>query len=172
MNYIFRTIIIYLSLLPVIVFAENKQCKVLDNFTKLETKLDLNKIQLPSASNGKTESIINYLKKVSMINFWASWCAPCQKELPILDKVGETEDYNVVTINLSDKINIINRVFKELDIKNLPSFRLPDYKIIKEYNLSGLPATIVITQDQDYVSLGMLKQDSNEIRNWLSCLSK
>jgi Thiol-disulfide isomerase and thioredoxins len=57
-------------------------------------------------STNKKISLNNYKSKVVIINFWATWCAPCKEEMPHLDKLKSKsvfQDLEVIQINIADK---------------------------------------------------------------------
>ena len=65
-------------------------------------------------SEGQKVSLNNYKSNPLIINFWATWCAPCKKEMPSLDKLktlNEFKNINIIPINIVVKV-----------IKNLKSF--------------------------------------------------
>ena len=68
-------------------------------------KLDLNQI------NGD---------EIYILNFWATWCAPCEDEMPSLDKLHGKEGIFVYPINMEEKnINNTDKFYKDLNINNL-----------------------------------------------------
>ena len=87
-------------------------------------------------------------KKVSLINFWATWCLPCMKELPSLNRLFElkkNDDFQVIGIN-SDYENqkkLVNKTIKDLRI-SFPQILDKDGKFVEKFNVGGLPTTIVV----------------------------
>ncbi|WP_236675999.1 TlpA family protein disulfide reductase [Chryseolinea lacunae] len=69
----------------------------------------------------KLEALINAPSdKVQIINFWATWCAPCVKELPLLEKLNaDNADVNVTLINLdfADKLEKVNAFVARKNMK-------------------------------------------------------
>ena len=54
-------------------------------------------------SEGQKVSLNNYKSNPIIINFWATWCAPCKKEMPSLDKLKKLDDFkniNIIPINI------------------------------------------------------------------------
>ena len=54
-------------------------------------------------SEGQKTSIINYSRNPIIMNFWATWCAPCRKEMPSLDKLkslNEFKNVHILPINI------------------------------------------------------------------------
>ena len=91
-------------------------------------------------------------KKVSLINFWATWCLPCMKELPSLNRLFElkkNEDFQVIGIN-SDYENqkkLVDKTIKELKV-SFPQVLDKEGKLVEKFNVSGLPTTLVIHNDK------------------------
>ncbi len=54
--------------------------------------------------DGEETSLASFAGKPTLVNLWASWCAPCVKELPTLDRLSRTQEgkLNVVAINEDD----------------------------------------------------------------------
>jgi thiol-disulfide isomerase/thioredoxin len=100
------------------------------------------------------EIINSKSNKVKVINFWATWCAPCVKEMPLVEKVGlDREDVEVILVSMDlDLDPNPDKVHRFIERKKLQSRvvildeRDPNKFIDKiDENWSGaLPATIVI----------------------------
>ena len=87
--------------------------------------------------------------KIKILNFWATWCAPCKKEMPSLDEFqGKNEDVLVFPINV-DKPNKekTNKFFKDLNIKNLQIYFDHELKLVNKFKLRGVPTTILINKN-------------------------
>ena len=58
--------------------------------------------------------------KIYILNFWATWCAPCREEMPSLDKLQEKNGIFIFPINLEEKnLQKTEKFYKDLNIKNL-----------------------------------------------------
>mgnify|MGYP001189297169 CR=1 FL=1 len=106
--------------------------------------------------NQKNEKIQTYKifekKNKYLINFWATWCQPCKKELPDLEKILKNlEDINLKIYIVSiDKKNIEEQklFLKKNNISLLTPFFDPDMKFFNSLNLRGIPTTILIKQNR------------------------
>ncbi len=96
--------------------------------------------------------------KVVILNFWASWCAPCVKEFPAMVELVDKFQGNVVFLAVSkdNKLENINRFLEKFDNMNMPGF----VKIIWDHdkNISEdifyvmrLPETIIIDKDMNMI---------------------
>ena len=86
--------------------------------------------------------------KIKILNFWATWCAPCKEEMPSLDKFYvKNPDFLVYPINL-EKINQkkTKKFYDDLNIQNLKIFFDPEFQLAKQFKLRGVPTTIFINQ--------------------------
>ena len=87
--------------------------------------------------------------KIQILNFWATWCAPCKKEMPSLDEFQvRNNDILVFPINV-DKPNKekTNKFFKDLNIKNLQIYFDEELQLVKKFKLRGVPTTILINKN-------------------------
>ena len=110
--------------------------------------------------------------KIKILNFWATWCAPCKAEMPSLDKFSiKNPDFLVFPINL-EKINKKKtmKFYNDLNIKNLNIFFDPEFKLAKQFKLRGVPTTVFINQKgQEFARvLGDIDFDDKKFIKWLN----
>ena len=94
--------------------------------------------------------------KVLVITFWASWCGPCRKELPLLEgiqRVAGKEKVQVVAINIEDR-----EVYRALARRLAPSFTLriahDTFKKPSEaYGVNGIPHLVLIGRDGKVIAV-------------------
>ncbi len=148
---------------------QEKNCAVPKPFKLVDkTKTDIYRLEKILAKTTATNTDIDGLS-VKLVNFWAAWCGPCRKELPFLEKIHADKKATVMLINVGDKKKMIDKIFSELEIKQLKT-RLASSDILSDFSLSGLPASLVFTDKQVYLGMGQLKEEQ-AIGNWLQCLS-
>ena len=97
--------------------------------------------------NQKDVHLNDYKGKLLILNFWATWCAPCKEEMPSLDRLQENIDlYNlkIFPINIgSENLAKSENFFKELEIKNLNIYFDSPITLAKKFSLRGVPTTIL-----------------------------
>ncbi|SNR39063.1 TlpA family protein disulfide reductase [Paracoccus sediminis] len=106
--------------------------------------------------NGGTRRLADYRGKVVLLNFWATWCAPCRKEMPYLDALQAEmggEDFEVVAVatgrNTPEKID---KFYEETGLKNLPVLLDPRQQLARAMGVVGLPVTVLIDRDGNEVA--------------------
>ncbi|KIC11847.1 thioredoxin [Leisingera sp. ANG-M1] len=103
------------------------------------------------ADGAGTASLTDYQGKVVLLNFWATWCAPCRKEMPQLSELQEEfggEDFEVLTIATGRNSPAgIQKFFDEAGISNLPRHQDPKQALAREMAVIGLPITVLLDRD-------------------------
>ena len=91
---------------------------------------------------------IGYKEDILIINFWATWCAPCKKEMPSLNSLAQNmkyEDIRIITIASGrNSKEAIDAFFDDNNLINLKKYRDPRGRIAIKYGVTALPTTIVI----------------------------
>jgi thiol-disulfide isomerase/thioredoxin len=111
----------------------------------------------------------NFKGKTVVLNLWATWCGPCVKELPSLDRLaGKLDGNNAVVLAVSqDKgaTAIAKPFLDKLGVKNLPPYTDPSRKLSKDFGVRGLPTTFIIACSGMIVGQveGPLEWDSPEM---------
>ena len=87
----------------------------------------------------------------TVVNFWATWCAPCRAEMPTLealDKAFEGKGLDVITIATGRNPQpAIDKFFAEIGVENLPKHLDPKQALARDMAVLGLPVTVVLNQD-------------------------
>lgn len=86
-----------------------------------------------------------------VLNFWATWCAPCRKEMPSLSNLQthfKDDPVNVVTIATGrNPVPAMRSFFQEIGVDNLPMLRDPKQKLARDMGVLGLPITVILNPE-------------------------
>jgi thiol-disulfide isomerase/thioredoxin len=100
---------------------------------------------------GEEVTLADFRGKVVLVNLWATWCAPCVKELPLLAKLQAKRagaDFMVIALNLDRPGKAdVPEFLKEADAAALEPFADPTMKMMRGFRVAGLPTTILIGAD-------------------------
>lgn len=108
---------------------------------------------LPASSfvedgDGKAVPLASYRGKIVLLNLWATWCPPCVRELPALDRLQARlggPDFDVVTVSLDqDGAARPGAFFERLNIAHLPLYVDPHKRLGRFFPTDVLPASFVI----------------------------
>ena len=91
----------------------------------------------------------DYRGNLILINFWATWCAPCKREMPSLEKLtNKYPEIKVYAINTEKPNKLkIRDFFRTIDVASLDTYYDPDFKLVKQFKMRGLPTSILINKD-------------------------
>lgn len=97
---------------------------------------------------GRTRSLQEWRGRVVLVNLWATWCAPCRKEMPALaalqGKLG-SEDFEVVAISVDRKgAEVAAPFLAEIGVTALALYVDPSTLVLEKLRAAGLPATFLI----------------------------
>ena len=86
---------------------------------------------------------------IMILNFWATWCAPCKEEMPSLEELSKKyPEILIYPINLEkpnqDKAK---KFFTDLDISKLDIYFDPNFSLVKLFNMRGVPTSILIDKN-------------------------
>ena len=116
----------------------NKEFKKYDNLSFLDDKN--NQINLDDL-NGN----------LILLNFWATWCAPCKEEMPSLDNLQSNKNLNnlkIFPINIGkDNLKKALEFFEDLEITNLNIYFDNPSTLAKTFSLRGVPTSILIDKE-------------------------
>ncbi len=123
--------------------------------------------------SGNIVNLQNFKGKLIIINFWATWCAPCREEMPSLDKLQideELENLKIFPINVGqEKISKSEDFYKDYKIKNLDIYHDQSLNLPNKFFLRGLPTTIFIDKNglEFARAVGSIDFQNEKFINWL-----
>jgi len=139
----------------------NKELKKYDSLTFVDSKnneLNLN----------------DYKGNLVLLNFWATWCAPCKDEMPSLDLLQGHEKLDnliVFPINVGqDNIKKASIFFEDLKIQNLKLYFDSPITLAKKFGLRGIPTSILFNKDGYEFAriIGSIDFEDKKFINWLT----
>ena len=122
----------------------------------------------------KLMDISKYKGRVILLNFWASWCRPCVKEIPSLVRLQQQfdqDDFNIITINVGESKEQIVEFMKKVKLE-LPIMLDADGQAVKDWGVYAYPSSLVLDRKGviRYAYLGALEWDSQSIINTIKGL--
>lgn len=111
-----------------------------------------------------------------LINLWATWCGPCVKELPALDRLAaakNSDDFEVVAISVDrGKAETLQKFLAKTGVTNLPLVRDPEAAFPQAMGLGVLPVTFVVNKNGEIIGqlLGEADWDSGEAKVFVDAL--
>ena len=123
--------------------------------------------------NQKSVNLDDFKGKLIIINFWATWCAPCKEEMPSLDNLQSNTKFNnlkIFPINIGQEdVSKSKFFFKELNIKNLDIYIDSPITLAKKFALRGVPTSILFNKEGKEFAriIGSIDFSDEEFINWL-----
>ena len=123
--------------------------------------------------NQKNVNLADFKGKLVILNFWATWCAPCKEEMPSLDDLqsnSKLSNLKIFPINIGQEdISKSEFFFKELNIKNLNIYFDAPITLAKKFSLRGVPTTILFNKKGEEFAriIGSIDFKNEEFINWL-----
>jgi len=107
--------------------------------------LDINELKFKDFNLNDVD-LTNKKGNIVILNFWATWCVPCKKEMPSLEELSKLyPKVTIYPINL-EKPNKgkTKKFFESLGINNLKIYFDPEFKLVKSFSMRGVPTSILI----------------------------
>ena len=123
---------------------------------------------------GKKVNLNNYQGKLIIVNFWATWCAPCKEEMPSLDRLYRDNNFKnlvVFAVNMEQpNTKKAKRFFTDLNIQNVEIFFDRNLNFVKEFKLRGVPTTVLINKKGEEFAriVGAIDFQDKKFLKWLS----
>lgn len=105
-------------------------------------------LNLKAATEERSFDINNYQGKVVYLDFWASWCVPCRKSFPWMNKMRQkysNEQLEIIAINLDKEHDLALEFLKNYPAEFTVMFD-PKGELAKKYQIPGMPSSILFDQ--------------------------
>jgi len=128
------------------------------------------------SSTGENVRLAEQRGQVVMLNFWASWCGPCRKEMPLLDDMSKrysAAGFILYGVNVEEDNTDAKKLIKELGV-SFPILYDTESKASSLYNVDAMPTTVVIDKKGEirYINRGYKAGDENKYRDQIRELIK
>ncbi len=127
---------------------------------------------------GKTKKLSDFKGKVVWINFFATWCPPCRKELPhlqkeVYDKYKNNKDFVLIILGREHKWDEVNK-FKTEQGFTMPFYPDPERKVFSKYATQNIPRNFIIDKEGNIAvsSTGFTEKEFEEIKTKVAQLLK
>ena len=143
---------IYIHIFAIFFFAQQllSETNYSKNIVVHKKPLDIKELKFKDFNLNDVD-LTNKKGNIMILNFWATWCVPCKKEMPSLAELHKMyPEVTIYPINL-EKPNKekTKKFFENLDIKSLKIYFDPEFKLVKLFNMRGVPTSILIDQNGD-----------------------
>ena len=122
----------------------------------------------------KKITLNDYKSNILIVNFWATWCAPCKEEMPHLNQLkskNKFKNIEIIPINIEDqKLEKLNSFYKDLNLNKLEIFYGPSLKMSKIFKLRGIPTTLFIDKEGYEFArvIGFVDFENESFLDWLA----
>ncbi|MEQ1822680.1 MAG: TlpA disulfide reductase family protein [Fimbriimonadaceae bacterium] len=114
------------------------------NLEESRSKVDFTLTDL----DGKKWTLSQLKGKIVLVNFWATWCPPCRKEMPDLETLHKRyREKGLVVIAISDEDDSKVRPFIVENKYTFPVLLDPGRKVNEEYQVDGIPKTFIYNRE-------------------------
>lgn len=127
--------------------------------------------------DGEALTLADFAGRVVVLNLWATWCAPCRREMPSLENLQAAfpeDDLQVVAVSQDrgDAQEEIEAFYEEIEVDGLAVYRDPKAKVARDLRAPGLPTTVVFDRSGQEVGrvLGDAEWDGEAAKELLGLL--
>ena len=126
-------------------------------------------------AHGKRFNLADYRGKITVVNFWATWCPPCVEEIPSLNRLREQmqdQPFELISINYADSPEKVLEFMHRVSVQ-FPVLIDPNGKVAHQWDVIGFPSTFVIGKDGkiQYGVNAAIQWDAPEVINALKALN-
>ena len=124
-------------------------------------------------AHGEALSLEAFQGQVVLLNLWATWCQPCRKEMPTLDRLqGQLggPQFQVVALSIDkDGLAAVREFYTDIDVRRLDLYVDDTGEAITELNAPGIPITLLLDRNGEELGrkLGIAEWDSQAMQGFL-----
>jgi len=119
------------------------------SFARIDPPRSVPDFTLPDM-DGEPHALLDYRGKVVLINFWATWCPPCRREMPALEQLYlkfADQPFAMLAVNQWEDADHVFAYMGDLNV--IPSFPIlfdPESKVSADFDVKGLPTSFLLDQ--------------------------
>jgi peroxiredoxin len=122
-----------------------------------------------TALSGQQGALSQYKGQVIMVNFWATWCGPCQQEMPLLDqmyKKYKPAGFTLIGVNVDKESPAVKELLARKPV-SFPVLLDPANQVSKAYHVDEMPSSVIIDRKGEirYIHRGYRPGDENEYQD-------
>ncbi len=109
--------------------------------------------------DGSAASLMDYDNEIIILNFWATWCQYCIKEMPLLDEMDKRDDITVLAVSVGEEKKLVEDYIAENGYK-FEVFLDEDSTLASTFGVTGFPTSVFMGKNLElyYVYPGMLDE--------------
>ncbi|MBU0905911.1 MAG: thiol-disulfide oxidoreductase ResA [Firmicutes bacterium] len=99
--------------------------------------------------NGKTHQLSDYKGQGVFLNFWGTWCKPCEREFPLMDnqyQVYKDKGVQILAVNIAESDFVVQQYIDQRDL-TFPVLIDKTKSVMHSYNINPLPTTFLINSE-------------------------
>ncbi|WP_282607445.1 TlpA disulfide reductase family protein [Pelagibius sp. Alg239-R121] len=139
------------------------------NFTLFEPPIPAPPTAFSDASEGRT-TLRDFKGEVVLVNFWATWCAPCVAEMPALNRLQAElapQGFRIVAISQDRRgLDIVKPFYEKLDLDAMGIYLDPKGTASRQFEVRGLPTSLLVDRRNRIIGIlqGPAEWDSPEAK--------
>ena len=118
---------------------------------------------------GKPVALSQFKGNVVLVNFWATWCGPCQQEMPLLDqmyKKYKPAGFTLLGVNVDKEVPAVKDLLARKPV-SFPVLLDPENAVSRAYKVADMPSSVIIDRKGNvrYIHRGYRPGDENEYQD-------
>jgi len=116
--------------------------------------------------NGQERKLSDFSGKIIFLNFWATWCVPCRKEMPSMERLYQhfkAENFEMIGINLQEPVEFVKEFFEEYKLTFI-SLLDSTGDVRNRFGIRAIPVTLILDKNQRIIgkAIGEKEWDTKE----------